>query len=145
MKTKPILAALALAVAGVVMAATPSNVIEEVAWMIGDEPIYKSEIEQAYQDMQNDRIPIVGDPYCVIPEQLAIERLFLHQADLDTIEVQESMVQMQTDAQMNFLISNLGSKEKVEQYFRKAFPDIREYYAKHAKPHKGATSEKQPH
>ncbi len=129
MKTKPILAALALAVAGVVMAATPSNVIEEVAWMIGDEPIYKSEIEQAYQDMQNDRIPIVGDPYCVIPEQLAIERLFLHQADLDTIEVQESMVQMQTDAQMNFLISNLGSKEKVEQYFRKAFPDIREYYA----------------
>ena len=30
---------------------------------------------------------------------------------------------------MNFLITNLGSREKVEQYFRKAFPDIREYYA----------------
>lgn len=110
-------------------AATPSNVIEEVAWMIGDEPIYKSEIEQAYADMQNDRTPIQGDPYCVIPEQIAIERLFLHQADLDTIEVQESMVQMQTDAQMNFLVANLGSREKVEQYFRKPFPEIREYYA----------------
>lgn len=110
-------------------AASPTNIIEEVAWMIGDQPIYRSEIEQAYADMQNDRTPIVGDPYCVIPEQLAIERLFLHQADLDTVEVQESMVQMQTDAQMNFLITNLGSREKVEQYFRKPFPEIREYYA----------------
>lgn len=97
--------------------------------MIGDEPIYKSEIEQMYQEMQQERQPIKGDPYCVIPEQIAIERLFLHQADLDTIEVQESMVQMQTDAQMNFLVTNLGSREKVEQYFRKPYPEIREYYA----------------
>ncbi|MDE6135176.1 MAG: peptidylprolyl isomerase, partial [Muribaculaceae bacterium] len=111
------------------MAVPPANVIEEVAWMIGDEPIYKSEIEQMYQEMQQERQPIKGDPYCVIPEQIAIERLFLHQADLDTIEVQESMVQMQTDAQMNFLVTNLGSREKVEQYFRKPYPEIREYYA----------------
>lgn len=110
-------------------AATPSNVIEEVAWMIGDEPIYKSEIEQAYADMLSDRTQIQGDPYCVIPEEIAIERLFLHQADLDTIEVQESMIQMQVDAQMNYLVTNLGSREKVEQYFRKAYPDIRDYYA----------------
>lgn len=111
------------------LSAPPANVIEEVAWMIGDEPIYKSEIEQTYADMQSERTPISGDPYCFIPEQIAIERLFLHQADLDTVEGQESMVQMQTDAQMNFLIANLGSREKVEQYFRKPFPEIREYYA----------------
>ena len=118
-----------IAVGMAAYAASPNNVIDEVAWMIGDEPIYKSEIEQAYADMQSERTPIQGDPYCVIPEQLAIERLFLHQADLDTVEIQESMVQMQTDAQMNFLITNLGSREKVEQYFRKPFPEIREYYA----------------
>ena len=39
------------------------------------------------------------------------------------------MIQQQTDAQMNFLITNLGSREKVEQYFRKPFPEIRDYYA----------------
>ena len=118
-------AACAVALAAVAQ----SNVIEEVAWIIGDEPIYKSEIEQAYQDMQNERVPVVGDPYCVIPEQIAIERLFLHQADLDTVEVTESMVMQQVDAQMNYLVTNLGSREKVAQYFRKSFPDIREYYA----------------
>ena len=130
MNKKTSLLGLFLGVGAAIFAATGDNVIEEVAWMIGDEPIYKSDIEQAYIDMQNDRMPITGDPYCFIPEELAIERLFLHQADIDTVEVQESMVQMQVDAQMNFLISNLGSREKVEQYFRKPYPEIREAYAK---------------
>ncbi len=129
MKIKNLLPIAALLSAIGLWAATPGNVIEEVAWMIGDQPIYKSEIERMYQEMQSERVPVAGDPYCIIPEQIAIERLFLHQADLDTIEVQESMVQIQLDQQMNYLINNLGSREKVEQYFRKPFPDIREYYA----------------
>ena len=123
---------IALCIAGgaaALCAAAQNNIAEEVAWVIGDDPIYKSEIEQAYQEMQQDRQTIQGDPYCVIPEDMAIERLFLHQADLDTVEVQQAMVQQQADAQMNFLITNLGSREKVEQYFRKPFSEIREYYA----------------
>ncbi len=112
-----------------IYAAAQNNIAEEVAWVIGDDPIYKSDIERTYQEMQQDRQTIDGDPYCFIPEEIAIERLFLHQAELDTVEVQEAMVQQQADAQMNFLISNLGSREKVEQYFRKPFAEIREYYA----------------
>ena len=100
-----------------------------MAWTIGDDPIYKSEIEQTYRDMQQDHEAINGDPYCVIPEMMAIQRLYLHQADIDTVVVQDSQVQMQVDQQINFLINNLGSREKVEQYFRKTIPEIREYYA----------------
>ncbi len=96
--------------------------------MIGDEPIYKSEIEQAYQEYLEEKMPIKGDPYCFIPEQIAIQRLYLHQADLDTIEAQRSQVQQRVDGQINYLIANLGSREKVEQYFRKTIPDLREMY-----------------
>lgn len=106
-----------------------NNIAEEVAWTIGDDPIYKSEIEQTYRDMQQDHEAINGDPYCVIPEMMAIQRLYLHQADIDTVVVQDSQVQIQVDQQINFLINNLGSREKVEQYFRKTIPEIREYYA----------------
>ncbi len=119
----------AFAAAALVAGARNNNIIEEVAWVIGDEPLYKSEIEQTYQDMLADRIEIQGDPYCVVPEQIAIERLFLHQADVDTVEVAESMVMAQVDQQLNFLINQLGSREKVEQYFRKPFSEIRDYYA----------------
>lgn len=129
MKKKSIIAALALSLGLTLFADNKNNVIEEVAWMIGDEPIYKSEIEKTYQELLSDRTPIQGDPYCIIPEQIAVERLFLHQADIDTVEVQESMVQMQLESQMNYLINNLGSREKVEQYFGKPMAEIREYYA----------------
>lgn len=69
---------------------------------------------------------IAGDPYCVIPEQLAVQKLFLHQAKLDTIEAPESQVSSGVEKRINYFIANLGSKEKVEEYFRKPLPQIRE-------------------
>lgn len=102
------------------------NVVEEVAWVVGDQPIWKSEIEEAYQNMLYERVPIDGDPYCVIPEQLAIEKLYLHQAEMDTVEVSDNMVMQQVEAQINYYINSLGSKEKVEQMFRKSIPELRE-------------------
>lgn len=103
-----------------------NNIAEEVAWVIGDQPIWKSEVEEMYRRAQYERTTIEGDPYCVIPEQMAIEKLYLHQADLDTVEVQESMVQMEVDSYINYLITNLGSKEKVEEYFRRSIAELRE-------------------
>lgn len=108
-------------------AAAQNNIVEEVAWTIGDQPIYKSDIEETYQQMLYDREQINGKPYCVIPERMAIEKLFLHQADIDTVEVQESAIHQQVDSWINYLITNLGTKEKVEEYFRKTIPDLREW------------------
>ena len=76
--------------------------------------------------MQYERTPINGDPYCVIPERLAVEKLYLHQAELDTVEVQEGMVAQEVDARINYYITNLGSKEKVEQYFNKTIPQLKD-------------------
>ena len=109
-----------------IAASAQNNIAEEVVWVIGDQYIYKSEVEEMYQQMQYEKIPINGDPYCVIPERIALERLFLHQADLDTIEAQNSMIQQQVDSRINYYIASLGSKEKVEEYFRRSIPQIRE-------------------
>ena len=76
--------------------------------------------------MLYEKTPLKGDPYCVIPERLALEKLFLHQADIDTVEVQESMVAQAVDPRLNYLVTNLGSKEKVEEYFRKPYAEFRE-------------------
>lgn len=103
-----------------------NNIAEEVAWVVGDQPIWKSEIEEMYQQMQYERIPINGNPYCAIPERIAVEKLYLHQAELDTVEVQESMISQEVDSRINYFITNLGSKEKVEEYFNKSIPELRE-------------------
>ncbi|MBO4721434.1 MAG: peptidylprolyl isomerase [Muribaculaceae bacterium] len=103
-----------------------NNVAEEVAWVVGDEPIFKSDIEEQYQQALYERIPIDGNPYCVIPERMAIEKLFLHQAKIDTVEISNSTVTQSVDARINYFIANLGSREKVEEYFRKPMPELRE-------------------
>lgn len=126
-QVKPIrftLVALYVAIAFVAVA--QSNIAEEIAWVVGDQPIWKSEIEEQYNNMQYERASLSGDPYCVIPEQLAIEKLYLHQADIDTITVPDASVMAEVDARLNFYINQLGSREKVEQYFRKSMPEMRE-------------------
>ena len=103
-----------------------NNVAEEVAWVIGDEPIFKSDIEEQYQQALYERVPIEGNPYCVIPERMALDKLFLDQARIDTVEVQQSTISSEVESRINFFIANLGSKEKVEEYFRMPLPRLRE-------------------
>lgn len=102
------------------------TVIDEVAWIVGDEPIYRSEIEELYQQAQYDGTTFDGSPYCAIPEQIAVEKLYLNQAKIDTIEPPLAAVQNAVDQRINYFIANLGSKERVEQQFRKSLPQIRE-------------------
>ena len=102
------------------------NIIDEVIWIVGEEAILRSEVEEERLRAQYEGQPIPGDPYCVIPEQLAIQKLFLHQAELDSIEANESSISSQVDMRMNYYISQIGSKEKMEEYFRKTSSEIRE-------------------
>ncbi len=102
------------------------NVIDEVIWIVGDEAILRSEVEEERLRAQYEGQQMAGDPYCLIPEQLAIQKLFLHQAELDSIEVNESTVSHQVDMRINYYLSQIGSKEKMEEYFRKTTSEIRE-------------------
>ena len=113
--------------------AQTNNVIDEVIWVVGDEPILKSDVEQARLEAMQSGQRIEGDPYCVIPEQLAIQKLFLHQASIDSITASEAEVQMNVDKQVDFYVQNIGSKEKVEEYFGKTMTQIREQLANMAR------------
>lgn len=106
------------------------NVIDEVVWVVGDEAILKSEVEEARLSALYDGRKIDGDPYCVIPEELAVQKLFLHQARLDSIEVPESEVIQRVDAMTNHWIQMLGSREKMEEYFLNSRTKLRLRYVK---------------
>ncbi len=102
------------------------QVIDEVIWVVGDEAILRSEVEEERLRAQYEGQQINGDPYCVIPEQLAVQKLFLHQAIIDSVEANESSVSHQVDMRLNYYINQIGSKEKMEEYFRKTSSEIRE-------------------
>ena len=103
-----------------------NNVIDEVVWVVGDEAILKSDVENERLNAQYEGRKFDGDPYCIIPEQLAVQKLFLHQAELDSVEVTEQEVLTELEWRINYLIDQIGSKEKMEEYYNKASTQIRE-------------------
>ena len=102
------------------------NVIDEIVWIVGDEAILKSDVERQRMQMLNERQRFQGDPYCVIPENLAIQKLYLNQAKLDSIEADESQVIRYVDSRVNTMINELGSQEKLEEYMNKKLSQIKE-------------------
>ncbi|MCX6308239.1 MAG: peptidylprolyl isomerase [Bacteroidia bacterium] len=109
------------------------NIIDEIVWVVGDEPILRSEVESQRLQAQAQGVKFSGDPYCVIPEQLAIQKLFLHQADLDSIVVSDNDVMADVDRRINSDINQIGSKEKLEEYYGKPLSRIREMYRDQAR------------
>ncbi len=102
------------------------NVIDEVIWVVGEEAILRSEVEEERLRAQYEGQQIAGDPYCVIPEQIAIQKLFLHQAELDSVYANDSQVASQVEMRINYYISQIGSQEKLEEYFRKSLTEMKE-------------------
>ena len=110
----------------VVPAVSQDNVIDEVVWIVGDEAILKSDVEQARLYFMMSGQKMEGNPYTIIPEQLAIQKLFLYQAVIDSVEVTDQEVLNSVEREMNMRISEYGSREKMEEYFNKTSTQIRE-------------------
>ena len=102
-----------------------NNIVDEIAWIVGDEIILKSDVEEQKIRMQMEGEKIKGDPYCYIPEQMALTKLFLDQAKIDSIEADEKTVDQQVEMRLNYMVGQIGSKDKLAEYFMKDYEDIR--------------------
>jgi len=102
------------------------NVIDQIVWVVGDEAILKSEVEGYRLQMQIEKQTFDGDPYCIIPEQLAVQKLFLHQAKVDSIDVALADVNRTVDRRINNAIASFGTREKLEEYLNKTVGQLRE-------------------
>lgn len=103
-----------------------ASMIDEVAWVVGDEAILLSDVEEFRQRLRYEGSTIEGDPYCYIPEQLALQKLYLDQAKIDSIYADEKSVSNQVEMRISYLIGQIGSREKVEEYFNQDLASLRE-------------------
>lgn len=101
------------------------SVVDEVIWVVGDEAILKSDVEAMRIQAQQEGVRWNGDPDCAIPEQIAVQKLYLHQAAIDSIEVTEAEITQGIEQQIEYMISVIGSREKLEEYHKKSMSQIR--------------------
>jgi len=114
-----------VAMAATAPADSTQSVVDEVIWVVGDEAILKSDVEAMRLQAAMEGVHWSGNPDCVIPEQIAVQKLFLHQAEIDSIEVSESDISTGIEDQINHWIEMIGSREKLEEYKKESITKLR--------------------
>ncbi len=102
------------------------NILDKVIWVVGDEAILKSDIDAMVQEAQLNGETIEGNPYCIFPERIAIDKLYLHQAAIDSIEVNESYIQSMSDRELDWYIMNAGGEDKLVEYLQRPISKLRD-------------------
>ena len=103
------------------------SVIDEVIWVVGDEAVLKSDVEAMRMQAAMEGVKWSGDPDCTIPEQIAVNKLFLHQADIDSIEVTEADVAQEVEQQISYWLEMVdGSRERLEEYKHQSISQMRQ-------------------
>lgn len=101
------------------------NVVDEIIWVVGDEPILLSDVEETRISAEMSG-QSVETPYCTIPENLALNKLFLHQAEVDSVEVSEADVISAVNDRIDAMIQAYGSREALEQMYGRKISQMRD-------------------
>ncbi len=101
------------------------NIIDEVIWVIGDEAILRSDIEAMLEEMRVRKMSIPAKPFCELPEQIAMEKLFLHQAMADSLQLDESRVRQRVELDIQKAIDGVGSQKTLEKNLKKPIAQLR--------------------
>ena len=100
------------------------NVIDEVIAVVGDKAVLKSDIENQYYQYRSQYVN-EAQPKCLILENLLFQKILLHQAEIDSIEVPETEVEANLARRIDYFIKQVGSQEKLEEYFGKTILEIK--------------------
>jgi len=110
----------------VITSIAQDKVVDQIVAVVGGNIILKSEVEQTHMAQQAQGMTSDGDMKCEILENFLIDKLLVAEAELDTlIEVTPSQINQQMDGQIQMYISQLGSENAVEDYFKKPISAIK--------------------
>ena len=107
------------------------DVVDKVIAVVGQNMIKKSELETAYLQQKMNSNFIIENEYerrCDILEGMLINKLMLHQAEVDSVEVIEDEVNREMDNRIRYMISAYGSQEMLEKQMRRSLSEIKSYY-----------------
>lgn len=106
-----------------------SQIIDKVVAVVGDEVILSSDIETQYLQYLSAGNTESPDVRCQIIEDVLYQKLLAHRAKIDSTDVSEDEVNQELERRLTTFVSQLGSKEAVEEYFGKSIESIKtEFY-----------------
>lgn len=112
-------------ITGIAVAQPSKNTIDEIICKVDNQILLKSELEFNYwQTVAAGENPS-EDLKCQILNTLVINKLLLAKAETDSVIVEEKMVNDQLESRMKYFIAQIGSKEKLEEYYNKTIEELK--------------------
>lgn len=102
--------------------------IDRVIAVVGSNITLQSEMETQYLQMLSQGYEPNDDSRCIILEELLYGNLLLHQSKVDSLEVGESEVEDEMNRRLDYFIAQLGSQEKLEEYYEKSLLEIKDEF-----------------
>ena len=98
--------------------------IDKIVAIVGDEILLKSEIEAQYLQYLTQGNESSSEIRCNVVEDLLFQKLLINQAKLDSLEVTSDQVMSEVNNRIKYFENQLGSVEKLEEYFNKSLNEI---------------------
>jgi peptidyl-prolyl cis-trans isomerase SurA len=106
------------------------TVIDRVAAVVGKNMILQSDLDAQYFQyrMQGSIEGTEHEVKCRVLEMMLLEKLLLNQAELDSIEVSDSDVEVEMDRRLRYFIAQFGSQQKLEEFYQKSITEIKDEF-----------------
>ncbi|MDR1155944.1 MAG: peptidylprolyl isomerase [Bacteroidales bacterium] len=122
---KKIIIVLLICFYGVCANAQP-YMLDQIVAIVGSKPIKQSDVENRYLQYRAQGYSLQGDMKCGMFEELLTEKLLMNQAEVDSLVVEPSEVEMDLNRRLEMFIRQVGSQEKLEDYFKKSIYEIKD-------------------
>ena len=110
---------------GVCVHAQP-YMLDQIVAIVGSKHIKQSDVESAYMTYRMQGNPVRGDVKCMMFEELLTNKLLINQAEVDSLVVEPSEVEMDLNRRLDYFINQAGSQKALEDWFKKSIYEIKD-------------------
>jgi peptidyl-prolyl cis-trans isomerase SurA len=102
------------------------QVLDGIIVKLDNQIILRSELEIMYAQAVASGQPVAPDMKCRMLQQLVMNKLMLARAEADSVVVPDDMVKGELDRRMAYFIGQVGSEQKLEEYYKKSIKQLKD-------------------
>ena len=102
--------------------------VDKIVAVVADEIILRSQLEEEYLQFARSGQPVKTNSKCIIFEDILYKKLLLDQAAIDSVVAGEDQIQSELDRRVNYFVEQIGSIEKLEEFYGKSIVEIKEEF-----------------
>lgn len=102
--------------------------VDAIIVKVDNQIVLRSDLENIYQQelARAEGKPLPPDTKCKILESIVLNKLMVAKAEIDSVVVEDDQVKGELDRRMAYFVQQIGSEQKLEEYYKKPIRQLKE-------------------